>query len=261
VHEALATVGLSEDALFGVGVSVPGVVGPDESTVYYAANIDQFDPFDFRSPLHTTLRAPVAMDNNVNCAALGERWQGIAQTLDTFAVIAIGAGIGCGIVHDGVLLRGAHGAAGEVAFLPPEGELRKLNAEAHDAAGGLALLHQAQSRTGWAGPPPRTVEELFKRAATGEQPALTLVEEECQRVAVVIASVCAVTDPQAVILTGGVGGNEGLIERAGELATKMTIFPPTVMPSGLQDRASLVGAIHLATQQAHQRLVDSAADM
>jgi predicted NBD/HSP70 family sugar kinase len=243
-----------------VGVSVPGVVGPDQSTVYYASNIDEFGPFDFRSPLQSALRAPVSMDNNVNCAALGERWQGAARTLDTFAVVAVGAGIGCGVVQDGVLVRGAHGAAGEVAFLPPEGRLRKLDARAHDAAGGLALLQDAQTRAGWAGRPPSSVEEIFNRAEAGEPTAAALVDEECQRVAVVIASVCAVVDPQAVILTGGVGGNLSLIERAAKQATAMTIFPPEVMPSGLEDRASLVGAIHLATVEAHRRLLEQAGD-
>jgi predicted NBD/HSP70 family sugar kinase len=76
----------------------------------------------------------------------------------------------------------------------------------------------------------------------------------------VIASVCAVVDPQAVILTGGVGGNLSLIERAAKQATAMTIFPPEVMPSGLEDRASLVGAIHLATVEAHRRLLEQAGD-
>ncbi|MBY9075530.1 ROK family transcriptional regulator [Nocardioides sp. WL0053] len=240
-----------------VAVSVPGVVGADGSTVHYASNIDQFTAFDFRTPLSDALSAPVVLDNNVNLAALGERWRGVARGLETFAVVAVGAGIGAGIVHEGVLLRGAHGAAGEVAFLPPFGSRRKVDAAAHDEAGGLSLLAAARTRSGWTAPPPVTVEELFVRAAEGEEPAASLVEEECTRVASVIASLCAVIDPETVILTGGVGANDLLIARAGELAQTMTLFPPSVVRSGLGERASLVGAIQLAAQSAKLHLMET----
>ena len=118
-------------------------------------------------------------------------------------------------------MRGAHGASGEVAFLPSLGAHRPLDLRAHDAAGGLSLLTTAQRHPDWTQPPPSTVEELFERAATGEEPAAALVEEECARVASVIASLCAVVDPEAVILTGGVGANERLMQRSSELAAGM----------------------------------------
>lgn len=236
--------------LLKVVVSVPGVVGVDGATVHHASNIDQVEPFDFRTPFEEALLAPVVLDNNVNLAAVGEQRQGAAQDWRTFAVIAVGAGIGAGIVHDGRLLRGAHGAAGEVAYLPPLSAGRLREAGAHDEAGGLSLLRTARSRGGWAAPPPSTVQELFHRAAAGEEPAVGLVEEECVRVATVIASVCAVIDPGAVILTGGVGANDDLVSRTAELAAQMTPFPPSVIRSQLGDRASLVGAVHLATASA-----------
>jgi len=94
-------------ALTVAGLSVPGVLAADSSTVHYAWNIGQPEPYDFRTPLEAGLRVPVVLDNNVNLAALGEQWQGAAQLLQTFAVIAVGAGVGAGIVHDGQLLRGA----------------------------------------------------------------------------------------------------------------------------------------------------------
>ena len=111
-----------------VGVSVPGVVAPDGATVHYAWNIGQADPFDLRTPLRKALQTEVFLDNNVNLAAIGEQWQGAAQQLQTFAVIAVGAGVGAGIVHEGQLLRGAHGAAGEVAFLPLSPDYRRRRA-------------------------------------------------------------------------------------------------------------------------------------
>jgi predicted NBD/HSP70 family sugar kinase len=257
VRTALEAAGPERPPLSQVVVSVPGVVGADGATVYYASNIDQSEAFDFRSPIRAALGAPVLLDNNVNLAALGEQWQGLAQTLDTFVVVAVGAGIGAGIVHEGRLLRGAHGAAGEVAFLPPYGIRRKLDPNAHDAAGGLSLLHDARSSRGWVGAAPTTVAELFARAAAGEAAAVMLVEEECERIAAVIASIAAIIDPETVILTGGVGANDHLTARTGELVAEMSLFPPEVIRSGLGERASLVGAMRLAAQHARKELMQA----
>jgi predicted NBD/HSP70 family sugar kinase len=257
VRRALSTASAEPARLTTVAVSVPGVLDPDGGTVHYAINIDQFSPFDFRGPLGTALGAPVAVENNVNLAAMGERWQGVAQDLSTFAVVAVGAGIGAGIVHDGKLLRGSHGAAGEVAFLPPYGGQIRDHTMRKDAAGGLRLLEEAKARSGWRGAPPATVEELFRRAAAGEETAMGLVEDECRSIAAVIAALCAIVDPEKVILTGGVGGNDELIRRADKLIAGMAAFPPPVIRSELGERASLVGAVWLATRVARTSLLAS----
>jgi glucokinase len=254
VRTALGSVAGRAGHLTSVSVSVPGVVDPDGGTVHYAINIDQFTPYDFRAALGSSLRAPVVLENNVNLAALGERWRGVARDLSTFAVVAVGAGIGAG-----KLLRGSHGSAGEVAFLPPHGGLIRDSSMRHDAAGGLRLLERAKADRSWRGAPPATVEELFRRAASGDEPAVALVEEECLHIASVIAAICAVVDPEKVILTGGVGGNTELIQRADELVTGMAAFPPPVIRSDLGERASLVGAIWLGTRVVRDQLLAAAA--
>lgn len=248
-------------ALTVAGVSVPGVVAADGSTVHYAWNIGQPEPYDFRTPLVTGLGAPVVLDNNVNLAALGEQWQGAAQLLGTFAVIAVGAGVGAGIVHEGQLLRGAHGGAGEVAFLPLNHGYHRIRPASPDEAGGLVLLHKAQARGGWhAGNPPTSVEELFSRAAAGDQTAMELVEEESQRITAIAASLCAIVDPETIILTGGVGANTALVARVSELINELAPFPPAVIRSALGERASLVGALAVAVRTAQSDLITRAGD-
>lgn len=259
-QKALASAGTSPSSLTAVTVSVPGVVDADGSTVHFASNIDQPDAFDFRTPIAQALSAPVQLDNNVNLAALGESWRGVGRELNTFVVVAVGAGIGAGMVHNGRLLRGAHGASGEVAFLPTLRGQRPLDTRAHDTAGGLSLLTTAQQHQGWTGTPPTTVEELFRRAASGEEPATTIVEVECGRVAAVIATLCAVIDPEAVILTGGVGANDHLMERSRELVDGMALYPPAIIKSELGERASLVGGIYLGTRTARGTILRSLDD-
>lgn len=242
-------------SLLAVGVSLPGVVDRTNGVVRHAWNLGQLKAYDFQARLQGAVQAPILLENNVNLAAVGEQWQGAAQAMNTFAVVAVGAGVGAGIVHNGTLLRGAHGAAGEVAFLPLGQVHRRGSAAVEDDAGAVALLHEAHDRADWADGPPADVAELFARAAQGEQPAVDLVADECRRIAAVIAAICAVVDPEAVFLTGGVGGNELLIRNATELARQQCAVPPVVLPAALGERASLVGAIALGVERARATLL------
>ena len=70
---------------------------------------------DVVSALRRQLGCPVLIENDVNLAAKGEQWQGSCRDVQSFVLVALGTGIGMGIVADGRLVRGAHGAAGEIA--------------------------------------------------------------------------------------------------------------------------------------------------
>jgi len=241
--------------LTAITVSVPGVVDVEGRTVRFAANIDQFVPFDFQTPIEQAFSTVVQLENNVNLAAIGEQWRGAARGLGTFAVVSVGAGVGAGIVHEGQVIKGAHHAAGEIAYLPLHEAHVRVDSAAHDEGGGIRLLEAAQAHTGWRRVAPSTVEELFERAATGEEPAVELVEEECRRIALAIASICAVIDPETVVLTGGVGSNGALIARVRELMDTYTLFPPAIIASDLAERASLIGALRMAAADAKGELL------
>jgi glucokinase len=256
---ARAAAGDAGDRLVQAAVSVPGVVHPDGRTVSHASNIDQDEPFDFGTPFTEALDVPVVLENNVNLAALAEAPTVPQDDPSPYVVVSVGAGIGAGIVHRGTLLRGAHGAAGEVAFLPGS-RTEAPSRTAHDAAGGLSLLEAAHLEDSWQGEAPATVEELFARAERDEDPAPRLVEEECRRIVGVLAAICAVVNPSTVILTGGVGTNARLLRRVAALVGETVPFPPTLVGSRLGKRASLLGAVQLAAQGAGRRLAESLAE-
>jgi glucokinase len=254
LDKTIASAGRS-GRLLCVGVAVPGAVDRTRPLVRYAWNVGQEAPYDFQTKLAKAIDAPVLLENNVNLAAVGEQAHGAAQRLDTFAVVAVGAGIGAGIVHEGSLLRGANGAAGEVARLPSQRMHPRDESTHEDVAGGAALLRAAQHRSDWHDGVPEDLVELFRRAADGEEPALTLVEDECRRVTDVIASLCAVVDPGTVILTGGLGENDFLVNRVTALTREHVGLAPTILRSQLGARASLVGAAVTAVEHAKEELI------
>lgn len=250
----------TDQPLTGVAVSAPGVVDQRDGSSRYAWNVGAAgDRVEFGGPIAAALGCPVWTENNVNLAALAERWRGVARGATTFAVVCVGAGVGAGIVHEGGLIRGANGAAGEVSFLPVTSGFDRARAERADEAGGVRLLDRARAVSWGSAPPPSSVEEIFTRAAFGHAGAIALVAEQADQLAVTIASIAAVIDPELVVLSGGIGRNPLLLSMTKNRLSALAPYPPLLVASPLGERASLVGAIRLASDHAHRALLHGAA--
>src|SRR5205085_3985949 len=119
VSEVIDDAGATRGRPLALGVSVPGVVdqasGRVTSLAYNVTPEGGFDPLEV---IRDRFDLPVLVDNDVNLAAVGEKWFGLARGVSTLVYIAVGAGIGMGIIIDDELVRGAHGAAGEIGYLP-----------------------------------------------------------------------------------------------------------------------------------------------
>lgn len=100
----------------GVGLDVPGPCDASGSTVFFAPNLGWQD-VPVRAMLAEKIGLPVLVENDGNTAAWGEFRHGAGRTLDGLVMVTVGTGIGGGIIIDGVLIRGAHGAAGEIGHM------------------------------------------------------------------------------------------------------------------------------------------------
>lgn len=253
--------GTSHGELRALALSAPGVVHGDGRTVSLAYNLGEEGPFDLVTDIEQAVGVPVAVDNNVNLAAQGEVWRGHGREVPTFAFVAVGAGIGMGLVHKGELVRGAHGAAGEVASLPLPGRPAAIRRPVHGRellaaeAGGYRMMARA-SRLKWEGDAPASVAEIFARAESGDRTASGLVRDEGRQIGLTVASACAVFDPELVVLGGGVASNPLLLPIVTRSARSLVPFPPRIEISGLGDLASLTGALSVALSRAHADLLD-----
>ena len=263
IEEAVRDAGTHLGPLRRVGVAAPGVIHADGRTMSTAHNLGDDGPFDLLTPLEAAVDAPVVLDNNVNLAALGERWRGHARNVTTFAFLAVGAGIGMGLVHNGEILRGAHGAAGEVAYLPLPGALPHSQRPGHGRellaaeAGGYGMLAAIRAYPSWDGVRPSTVEELFAQSAAGVPAARELVVAEGRQLGLTVASTCAVFDPELVVLGGGIGSNPQLLPVVRETVGALVPFPPRLESSALGEVASLTGALSIALDGAREDLTGS----
>ncbi|MFW5934157.1 MAG: ROK family protein, partial [Actinomycetota bacterium] len=110
IHERVAG-----RALQRVGLAMPGGIDPSSGRLLRSQNLPDLAELDVPGDLARRVAAPVSIDNDGTLAAIGERSQGAARGVDDLAVIAVGTGVGAGIITGGRPLRGARGLAGELA--------------------------------------------------------------------------------------------------------------------------------------------------
>ncbi|WP_454319972.1 ROK family protein [Streptomyces phaeoluteigriseus] len=203
---------------------------------------------------------PVHLENNVNCAALAELHEGAARGRDTFGYLRIGVGIGLGIVVGGRVLRGANGAAGELARLPyPWAEGRKPGHEAlEDYMGARALLRRAAEVWQQAdGPCPRSTDRLLALARKGSAPARAVLDRHAVDVGRLAAAVIAVLDPGLVVLGGGTGADPRLLPGVRAEVERLS-WPTEVVSSTVGDLGTVVGAARLAVARGVQTVTEAA---
>lgn len=232
----------------------PGVFDPKSDQLALVPNIPGFEDLHLSRRLREQFDAEVLIENDVNLAAVGERWRGVAARIDHFAFLAIGTGIGMGLVINGELHRGLHGAAGEVAYLPigadpfdPAVRRRGALEEAASASGILARLHD---RGGQAA----SVRDVFAAAERGDALARELVDEQGRLLALAILSTAAVVDPELVVLGGGIGSSPLLLPPVRAHLDALVPYPVRVESSALGDRAALLGALTLGLHAARKQL-------
>jgi predicted NBD/HSP70 family sugar kinase len=233
----------------------PGVVDPKTGRIHIAPSIPHLGDLNVVEALRNELGLPLTIENGVKLAALGEFWQGAARGVRNFAYLAVGSGVGMGIVADGRLLRGLRGAAGEIAYLPIGGDpfdpTGVANGTFETAVNSDALLRRYE---GYGGTPGGTVGSVLAALAVAEAPAVAAIDETVRLLVLAVSSVCAILDPELIVLGGSIGSHQALAERVLALLPRAVPHPVPVKSGALGERATLVGALGEALNRLHSDL-------
>jgi predicted NBD/HSP70 family sugar kinase len=256
LRDALVDATAIPDArLNGAVVGVPGVVDPERRAISLAANVAGLEGATFASELEGCLGLDVWLENDVNLAALGEQWQGVARGVDDFLFLSIGTGMGAGLVLRGELHRGHNGAAGEVDF-----SFVGLGEDVDPCAGAVAAFASrlAAGRTSATVlAEPFDARDIFAAARSGDGLAVEVVQEVARRIALHVVPVAAVTDVSLVVLGGGLGSNgDLLLAPVRSLLDRWIPYPPNVAVSSLGEAAVLTGALALGLRHALDDVVE-----
>lgn len=237
--------------VLGVGIGVPGILDRKTGTVVLSPAMS-WNNFPLLEKLEKITFLPILIENDVNLAALGEHWFGAGQSARDMMMIAIGTGIGAGIILNGALYRGFTEAAGEIGYLVPgieylERQYPGFGALESVASGtGIAeraLGHLSRLPGGRSAPPPEAA-DVFASASAGQAWAQQTVKETIDYLSLAIANIVSCLDPELVILGGGVAGSADMlippiIERLQGIIPRV----PRIEKSLLGDKAAILGTV------------------
>ena len=197
----VATVGVDEGRVLGVGLGIPGpmVPSPGKENTYVVSPMafEGWRDVPFAERLHAELGLPVFIENNATAAAVGEHWYGAGQHLSTFFYVYVGAGLGGGLIVRGHPFEGFSGNAGEIGYFVPR-------AGGGDAphVGAVFNIGQLYERLGMAGVHAATLDDLEALLDAGNAAFEAWLDEASAELAAVLLSVTLLLDPEATFLGG-----------------------------------------------------------
>ncbi|HET6798776.1 MAG TPA: ROK family protein [Gemmatimonadales bacterium] len=258
--------------IMGIGVGAPGPLDTKSGIVLLTPNLGWVN-LPLRRIIHERLLLPAALDNDANCAVLGEWWMGAARDTQNAIGITIGTGIGGGIIINGKLFHGASDCAGEIGHTTIDTEGRRCKCgnygclEAYASGPNIALRAVeeiqagADSRlAGYVGGDLKkiTAQTVYQAAHDGDDLALEVVNDTAKFLGAGIANLVNVFNPEVVVVCGGVtlAGEHLFAPLRREVARRA--FKPAVavcriVPCELSGTAGVYGAARVFLDQASEQ--------
>jgi glucokinase len=264
VGQVLKQTSVPRSALRALAVGVPGVTDVDAGVVIATSYLLGWRDVPLRELLEISFEIPATVDNDVNLAAFGESRSGTAIGVKDFVFLAIGTGVGSGIVLNGQPFRGMAWSAGEVGYMFVPGAQdepadRGKPGALEELIGGEGI--KAQWQRLWrvdSTPLPQvlTATEIFDGAVRGDTLAGTILNQSARILAYAIYNMSLVLNCPLFVLGGGVGMHPALHKSTKELLDKWgNRVAVEIRPSVLGSDAQLIGAIHLALETASRRIL------
>ena len=214
IDNKLAQEGISKDEVQGAGVGVPGPVRGN-GVVNRCVNLG-WGVKDVAAELGALTGLTVKVGNDANVAALGELWQGGAKGCTDAVMVTLGTGVGGGVIVDGKIVAGFHGAGGEIGHITvnPD-EIEACNCgqygclEQYASATGIVRmakrkLAKTDDATVLRNYEPLTAKDIFDEAKNGDEVAKELVDELGLILGSALSNLAVVANPEVIVIGGGV---------------------------------------------------------
>jgi glucokinase len=233
------------------GVIVPGIYDPRNGTAW-APNLWGWDAVPLRAALEERLAVPVVISSDRSGYVLGEQWLGIARGVEDVVFVAVGTGIGAGVLSGGRLIEGAHGIAGAAGWMAVDRAWKPEYAQTgcwETEAAGPAVARRAGMAS---------AEEVVREARAGNGRAVAALRDTALYLAAGIANLISLFDPDMVVLGGGLMQASGLLidrirEEVPRWAQPVTAKLTRIEVTALGEDAGLLGAARLAFLAEHHR--------
>lgn len=262
-RQAVEAAGLSMAQIGGAGIGTPGICNVSAGEVVMAPNLG-WRNVPICDLLGQELGIPVTLENDANCAALGEQWCGAAKGHQHVVMVTIGTGVGGGLILNGQIYSGAKGWAGEIGHVPaaPEGPICGCGQvgclETVASATSIGRYAQEAIDAGSAPYLAKRAAELGKvdarlviyAAREGDEGARAILERVAEHLGRTLGGLVSVLNPEAIVIGGG-GSAAGdlLLEPLRAVLKRCALPDPAafvrVLPATLGNDAGLIGAAAL----------------
>lgn len=241
LKDFIKEINISKEKILSICIGVPGIIDIKLRKVTVAPYLNWEISLD-----DLTLKEigiPIALENDVNLMALGEKTKGIAQKIKNFVFVGERNGIGAGIIINRKLYKGANNAAGEAGYLLIDPKYAPKNCRDYGCLEKLAsykiIVEKMKEKTG----KNIRVIDVFKMAAEGDSVALRIVKEALKFLAYGIGNISCVLDPELVIIGGGISIlPPRFLEEIKKNIREITPFVPKMEFSKLGEDGVLIGA-------------------
>ena len=258
----------------GIGIGAPGPLDIHNGIVLLAPNLGWVNQPP-RSRVGGALGLPAALDNDANCAVLGEWWRGAAQGAKMVIGLTLGTGIGGGIIIDGRLYHGASDLAGEVGHTTIDANGRRCKCgnygciEAYASGPNIALRAVEAIQSGSETELLRrvggdtskiTAATVYDSAHAGDELALEVVRDTAKFLGAALANLINIFNPEVVVLCGGVTqAGETLFaplrREVSRRAFKPAVAACRIVPGTLPGVAGVYGAVRAFQEQVEAGIV------
>lgn len=212
LHAARTALSQCRSPVIGCGVGTAGVVGADGLITHATSALPGWVGTNLAAAFGRSLSIPVVVLNDVHAAAVGEGLHGAAAGFDPALVVAVGTGIGGGILHNGELVVGASGSAGSIGHLPIAGASPRRcpcggwdHLEAYAAGPAIEAQYAAIARK------PAGLPAIAANARAGEQAARSVIDEAATILGRALGAAANILDPEVIVIGGGVAALQDLI--------------------------------------------------
>ncbi len=214
IEEKITENGIDKMEIEGIGMGVPGPVD-ENGQVLGCVNLG-WDVFNVEEEMTKLTGLKAKAGNDTNIAALGEMWKGGGNGYKNLVMVTLGTGVGGGIILNGKILSGVHGAAGEIGHISMSdkeeqccGCGNKGCLEQYASANGIIKItkrylgEHTEKESSLRNIKSYTSKEIFEEAKKGDEVALCMVDEVGKLLGKALASIATVIDPEVFVLGGG----------------------------------------------------------
>ena len=234
-----------------IGISTAGQVNSEKGSIIYAnSNIPNYTGMQIKEELEALFHVPVAVENDVNSAALGEAIYGAGKTFENFLCLTYGTGVGGAIIQDKAVYHGSSFSAAEFGAIVTHSEERKNKTDFYDGcyeryASTTALVKKAMEYD----PSLDNGRKIF--AQIDNPRVMDILDEWIDEIMMGLATLTHIFNPSCIIVGGGIMVQPLVIEKIHQKMNQY-IMPSfshvKILPAELGNSAGLLGANYLAVK-------------